>query len=89
MYGTELLLGSEVNILDSKGNVDLEENIRKKLDIIIASLHIPCIKPGTREENTQAYIETMKKPYIDIIGHPDDGRYPVDYLALVTGSQGI
>ena len=73
MYGTELLLGSEVNILDSKGNVDLEENIRKKLDIIIASLHIPCIKPGTREENTQAYIETMKKPYIDIIGHPDDG----------------
>ena len=41
MYGTELLLGSEVNILDSKGNVDLEENIRKKLDIIIASLHIP------------------------------------------------
>ena len=87
MYGIELLLGSEVNILDSKGNVDLEEAIRKKLDIIIASLHIPCMKPGTREENTQAYIETMKKPYIDIIGHPDDGRYEVDYEALVQGAR--
>lgn len=60
MYGIELLLGSEVNILDSLGNVDLEENIRKKMDIIIASLHIPCMKPATREENTQAYIEVMK-----------------------------
>lgn len=87
MYGIELLLGSEVNILDSLGNVDLEENIRKKMDIIIASLHIPCMKPGTKEENTQAYIEVMKKPYIDIIGHPDDGRYAVDYLALVQAAK--
>ena len=87
MYGIELLLGSEVNILDSLGNVDLEENIRKKMDIIIASLHIPCMKPATREENTQAYIEVMKKPYIDIIGHPDDGRYAVDYLALVQAAK--
>ena len=29
----------------------------------------------------------MKKPYIDIIGHPDDGRYPVDYLALVQAAK--
>ena len=41
------------------------------------------MKPGTREENTQAYIEVMKKPYIDIIGHPDDGRYAVTITALV------
>ena len=25
----------------------------------------------------------MKKPYINIIGHPDDGHFPVDYEALV------
>ena len=25
----------------------------------------------------------MKKPYVDIIGHPDDGRFPVDYEVLV------
>lgn len=87
MYGVELLLGSEVNILNSAGGLDLDESIRKKMDIIIASLHIPCMTPGSREENTQAYIETMKKPYVDIIGHPDDGRYPVDYLALVQAAK--
>ena len=25
----------------------------------------------------------MKKPYIHIIGHPDDGRFPLDYEVLV------
>ena len=50
-------------------------------------MHIPCIKPGTREENTHAYLEVMKNPYINIIGHPDDARYEVDYLALVQGAR--
>ncbi len=25
----------------------------------------------------------IKNPYVDIIGHPDDGRFPVDYQAVV------
>ena len=25
----------------------------------------------------------MKKPYVNIIGHPDDGRFPFDYEILV------
>ena len=25
----------------------------------------------------------MENPYVDIIGHPDDGRIPVDYVELV------
>ena len=25
----------------------------------------------------------MKNPYVSIIGHPDDGRFPVDYEAVV------
>ena len=87
MYGIELLLGSEVNILNSAGGLDLDESIRKKMDIIIASLHIPCMTPGSREENTQAYIETMKKPYVDIIGHPDDGIYPLEYEPIVEAAK--
>ena len=30
-----------------------------------------------------AYVEFMKKPYVNIIGRPDDGRFPVDYELLV------
>lgn len=87
MYGIHLLMGAELNILDTEGHVDLEEKELKHMDITIASLHIPCMKPGTREENTEDYLNVMKNPYVTIIGHPDDGRYQVDYRALVQGAK--
>ena len=64
LYGIELVLGSEVNILDAKGTVDLPQ-----------------------KENTEAYLNVMKNPCVNIIGHPDDGRYEVDYEALVQGAK--
>ena len=67
LYGIELVLGSEVNILDAKGTVDLPQK--------------------TMEENTEAYLNAMKNPCVNIIGHPDDGRYEVDYEALVQGAK--
>lgn len=81
--GVELMLGVELNIMDFDGTVDLRQAILPNLDLVIASLHIPCIKPGTMEENTRAYRNVMKNPYVDIIGHPEDARYPVDFDALV------
>lgn len=87
LYGIRLLLGVELNILNPDGEVDLKERELKNLDIAIASLHLPCMKPGTKEENTCAYLNAMKNPYVNIIGHPDDGRYEVDYLALVQGAK--
>lgn len=73
--------------MDPEGNIDLGEKELKGLDVIIASLHLPCMKPGTCEENTRAYLNAMKNPYVNIIGHPDDGRYEVDYKALVEGAK--
>ena len=84
MHGVKLLLGTELNIMNPNGELDLSETICKNLDIVIASIHSPCYGFGhTKEENTRAYTEVMKKPYVDIIGHPDDGRFPVDYEVLV------
>ena len=87
MYGIELLLGSEVNILDAQGTVDLSQRTMEKLDIIIASLHTPCMTPGSRQENTDAYLNAMKNPCINIIGHPDDGRFPIDYETIVCAAK--
>lgn len=86
-YEVELMLGAELNILDENGTVDLAGNILKTLDLNIASLHIPCICPGSREYNTAACINAMKNPYVNILGHPDDSRYPVDYQALVQAAR--
>ena len=49
MYGVELLLGAEINILDGKGNLDLDEDYMKMLDIRIV---IRCL--GFRTENKGA-----------------------------------
>lgn len=84
MNGLRLLFGAELNILDSDGTVDLPEKLCEDLDIVIASIHPPCFKTdSTMEEVTRAYVEAMKKPYVNIIGHPDDGRFPIDYEILV------
>lgn len=82
-YDVPLLLGAELNVLDTKGHVDLETSTLKLMDIVIASMHVPCYKPGSREENTEAILNVIKNPYVNIIGHPDDIRYPLDYRAVV------
>ncbi len=87
-YGElKLLCGAEVNIMDYEGTLDLEEWCLERLDYAIASMHIPCVKPGSREENTSALINAMKNPYVKIIGHPDDSRYPLDYDVLVQAAK--
>lgn len=87
MEGVELLLGTELNIIDMDGNVDMSEGMISQLDIVIASMHMPCVKSGTMEENTKCYLKVMQNPLIDIIGHPDDARFPVDFKALVEGAK--
>lgn len=87
MFGVRLLFGSEVNIMNPEGNLDLEDSVLKKLDIGIASIHPPCYTGGTKEQNTAAIIRVMQNPYINIIGHPDDGRFPLDYEAIVKAAK--
>lgn len=79
----QVMYGAELNILDNHGKLDLPDAILAHLDYTIASMHVPVKKPGTLEQNTIAYMEAMKNPYVNIIGHCDDSRYPVDYPALV------
>lgn len=86
-HGVELLLGVELNVIDYEGNVDLEDETLRGLDVAIASLHMPCIKPGTMEENTNALIGAMQNPFVKIIGHPDDAKYPINYERLVKAAK--
>ena len=83
LHGVRVLRGVELNIMDFDGTVDLDDYALSRLDIAIASLHPPCIAPGSRKENTNAYLRVMDHPYIDIIGHPGDPRYDVDYKEVI------
>lgn len=78
-----LLCGVEANIRDTEGTLDLEEHYLQKVDYAIASLHPFAYTPGSRQENTLASVRGFQNAYVKILGHPDDGRYPLDYDLLV------
>jgi len=85
-FGVRILYGIEVNILDEQGKVDVSDKTLKGLDYAIAGIHIPTFHTRNYDDkvrfNTEAYIHAMENPYIKIIGHPDDARFPVDALKL-------
>lgn len=81
--GIEVRYGAELNIIDLKGTTDLDERSFRDLDYCIASLHTTCLTPGSRKENTYALLRAMQHPKVRIIGHPDDGHFPLDYKAIV------
>lgn len=85
--GVELMFGSELNVIDYNGAVDMEKRTLEKLDYAVASFHPPCITAGSREENTRAACRVMENPHVLILGHPDDGRYAMDYEEIVRASK--
>lgn len=87
-YGIDEFMGGvELNIIDFTGSTDLTENMMRRLDYAIASLHELCIDPGTIDQNTEALIGSMRNPHVHIIGHPDNGNFPVDYERLVKAAK--
>ena len=87
IYGVELLLGAELNIIDYKGTIDLGEEYFPMLDIRIAGIHSLCYKPGTVEQNTEAMIGAIRNPHVHIISHPGDGTAEVDFEPIVLASK--
>ena len=86
MYGIRLLMGCEINILDTKGNLDLTDEQIGWLDIAIAGVHAAWYQAGTKEENTQGMVNVIRNPKIHIISHPGDGSCELDFEPLVLGS---
>lgn len=81
--GIRMLYGVELNIVDFQGHVDLEQSVLEGMDYAIISMHPKNLKPGSRTENTEAFIRAMEHPRVRIVGHCDDPRYPLDYRTLV------
>lgn len=83
MYGVRLLLGAEINILDTSGKLDMSDDECRMLDLRIAGIHSVCWKGGTAEENTEGVLNVMRNPLIHIISHPGDGTASLHFEPLV------
>lgn len=82
--GVKILYGAEVNILDLEGNIDLDEDILKKLDVVNASIHAPCYKDKDAKDHTSAYLAVVNNPLIDIICHSGSPAFSYDYEKIIT-----
>ena len=81
--GVKILRGAEANIIDYEGHLDVDEELLGELDMAIAGFHPPCIDFADVETVTRGLEKVMQNPYISIIGHPGDSRYPLDFERIV------
>ena len=78
-----VLHGAEANIVDYHGKVDLSDGVLAHLDWVIASMHRPCITPGTKQNHTESYIKVLENPYIDALGHSGTPDFDFDFDAVL------
>lgn len=81
MEGFTILSGIEVNI-DSNGKLDINNNVLRDLDIVVASVHYGFKQ--SEEKMTDRVLTAMYNDYVDVIGHPTGrivnkrGPYQID-----------
>ena len=64
-----ILRGAECTFQNSRAELDLDGNVLKNLDIVIASMHQSVYSPKDSDEHTGLLLCAMDNPYVDILGH--------------------
>lgn len=88
--GVKILYGVEANILDTDGTLDMDAGALSMLDVVIASMHRDTFAPQNRKAHTQAYINALLNPYVDIIGHSGspDYEYNIESVLALAKKEG-
>lgn len=85
--GIHVLKGVEANIMNINGDVDLDDNSLRRMEIAIASLHEPIFEPKTKEIHTQTYLNLIKQNKIDIIGHSGNPHYDYEHETVLRAAK--
>lgn len=85
--GVKILKGMEANILDYEGHLDVAERLYGRLDILSASLHEVCIRPGTKTQNTEAVLGAIDNPEVDFLCHLGNPAYELDYEVILQAAK--
>lgn len=88
--GVKILYGVEADIIDTDGTLDIDSGVLSMLDVVIASMHRDTFTPQNRKAHTQAYLNALQNPYVDIIGHSGspDYEYNVDTVLALAKKEG-
>lgn len=83
LCGVNILRGIEANIVNSNGDIDIEDSLAFDLEWVIASFHTPVCSPMSFEEHTTAFLGVAKNKNVDVIGHSGQGSYHHDYEKVI------
>ena len=81
--GVIVYKGTEANIVDFDGNIDIAMRFMNRTEFAIASIHDMVMVPGSVAQNTSAIIGALHHPFVDIPGHIDDVKVPSDFEPIV------
>ncbi|MGN1394283.1 MAG: PHP domain-containing protein [Succinivibrionaceae bacterium] len=78
-----ILRGIEANIRPN-GSIDVTPRIRKSVDYILAGFHNDVYKSSDYDivHNTDTLIKVIEECNVDVISHPGNKNYPIDYRAV-------
>ena len=76
--GVGILRGVEANIINFKGDLDIDEGIHAQMDIVLASLHEPTIAPSKKTLHTEGVIRAMASGKVDVFAHGGNPAFPID-----------
>ena len=70
--------------MDTDGTLDVNDRALDVLDVVHAGLHPFCGYEGkTVEENTEAVLGAIRSGKVDILVHPGNPWFPLDYQTIV------
>ena len=82
MYGVGVLRGVEANIINTSGELDIDDAIHQQMDIVLGSLHEPIIAPSTKTAHTKAVVKAIASGKIDVFAHGGNPAFPIDPVEI-------
>jgi putative hydrolase len=86
--GIRFLKGMECNLGSSQGSIDVPRDVLPWLDIVLLGIHPNTERGLAVSTYTNMLISAIERnPHIDIITHPNDQNYKVDFRALAQAAR--
>ncbi len=83
LYGVEILLGVEANIINKNGEIDLDRHFLVKQKVVMAGIHTKTPYDTSLEDHTLSLTNAMKNPFVKIISHPFRKDFKVNIKKIV------
>jgi putative hydrolase len=88
--GIRLLKGVESNLLDEKGAIDFPLRYLRWTDVVLLGIHHNTAGGLGAETYTDMLIAAIERsPFVDIVAHPNDRVYPVDFPRLAAAVKSL